>query len=99
MQRRLWEAGGRDGRAAVTAREARSHQKLKEAKEEPPSPLESVEGAQPCLDLSLDFWLQNWEKVNFCYVKLSGNEGTVLSFFNNTVSQSYKISSEELSFL
>ena len=44
-----------------------------------PSPLESVERAQPCLDLSLDFWLQNWEKISFCYIKLPGNEGTVLS--------------------
>ena len=79
MQRRLCEAGGRDGKAAVTAKEARSHQKLKEAKEVPPSPLESVERAQPCLDLSLDFWLQNWEKISFCYIKLPGNEGTVLS--------------------
>lgn len=38
MQRRLCEAGGRDGRAVVIAKEARSHQRLKEAKEEPPQP-------------------------------------------------------------
>ena len=44
-----------------------------------PRPLESVERARPCLDLSLDFWFQNWEKVSFCHVKLPGNEGTVLS--------------------
>ena len=37
-ERRLCEAGGRDGKAAVTAKEARSHQKLKEAKEAPPVP-------------------------------------------------------------
>ena len=67
VQSRPHEDGSRDGKDVATAKETRSQEKLKGGKKDPS--LESMGRPQPCLHLSLDFWLWNWKWESICYIK------------------------------